>query len=257
MAESVPAGARLEALREDSRPVRLPLEADKTYVVGRGDDADLRLAAEPNLSRRHFRARLEKGRLQVEKLPGAANPVFYRGEAKEVFLVGLGEQFIVGSTRFSFQSDAAALERPAADERTLKPSEVYGAAPAADRLRLLDLLELPELMRSKSEPEFFLHVASLLRLAARASWARIASEDGRVLGEDSEKELCEAREASRALIERALKEAPSPTWKRWEDESASRDASHRGSHWAVSAAARVPGEPAIVFYVAGEGDGAP
>lgn len=242
--------ARLEAIRDDARPVRLELVVGRTYVVGRGDEVDLRIAGEPNLSRKHLTARLEDGRLRVERIPGSSNPVFHQGQAKERFFARVGEQFVVGATRFAFVSDAFLAGGPAPiEQRTLALADVHASAPAPDRLRLLDLLELPELLRAKSEPEFFRHVATMLRLAARASWVQVATEDGRLLAEDVALELGGPREMSRTLLARALAESPRPTMFRWSPSG--EGTLGAGVDWAVAAAARVPGEPAVLFYAAG------
>lgn len=244
-------GAILEALRDGTRPVRLTLVPGRTYVVGRGDAADMRISAEPHLSRAHLRVRLEEGRLRVSRAPDASNPVYHQGVSKEDFHAVHGEQFVVGSTRFAFLAGPGSAEPPPLEQRTLSLEEVHACAPSGDRLRLLDLLELPELLRAKSEAEFFLHVASLLRLAAGAAFARIATEEGRVLAEDAERELGGGGEPSRTLVLKALDEAPRPTLCRWTAGGGSGTV-RSGVDWAVAAAARVPGEPALVFYAAGE-----
>ena len=243
----------LEASREGSRPIRWTLTPGRPCTVGRADDAEFRVAAEPSLSRKHFVVKLLDGRLRVDRLPGTANPLFLQGEAKDAFTLSPGEQFVVGTTRFAFRVDGVVAEPPPESQKTLQAAELY-RAPGFDRLRLLDLLELPELLRTKSETEFFLHVATLLRLAAQARWVRIAAEDGRVLGEEAAEELGGRREWSRTLVQKALADAPRPTLFQWAAGGAQATI-QEGTDWAIAAAARVPGEPAIVFYAAGEARG--
>ena len=248
--------AFLEAVREGERPVRFVLEAGRPSVVGRGEETDLRVAQDPSLSRKHFVVKLEGERLRVDRLPGAANPLFLQGEAKDGFQLSPGEQFVVGSTRFAFQVDGVAAEPPPQAQKTLEASEVYQNAPGTDRLRLLDLFELPELLRVKSEPEFFLHVSTLLRLAARARWGGIATQEGRILALDVAEEVAERPEWSGTLVRKALAEAPLPTLYSWTSGGAEATI-QEGVDWAIAAAARVPGESAIVFYVAGAGTESP
>ena len=44
----------------------------------------------------------------------------------------------------------------------MEQDEVYAVS---DRMRLKDLLELPEILQSKNRHEFYLHIASMLRMA--------------------------------------------------------------------------------------------
>ncbi|MCX5788942.1 MAG: adenylate/guanylate cyclase domain-containing protein [Elusimicrobia bacterium] len=246
--------AFLEALREGERPLRFTLAEGTPSVVGRGEEADLRVAADPSLSRKHFVVKLEGGRLRVDRLSGAANPVYLQGEAKDGFVLSPGEQFVVGSTRFAFRVDGVRAEPPPQAQKTLEASEVYKDAPGSDRLRLLDLLELPELLRVKSEPEFFLHVSTMLRLAARARWVAVANQEGRILALDVAEEVAERPEWSGTLVRKALAEAPRPTLYTWTPGGAEATV-QEGVDWAIAAAVRVPGEPAIVFYAAGASQG--
>lgn len=244
--------ASLEAVGDAGRPMKAGLEPGRALLIGRGEKAQLRLVEEPALSRAHAEARLDGEVLRVRRLEGAANPLFYKGEAREEVVLGSGEHFVIGRTRFWFRLAAETGDGAPEYQHTLHEKELY-ALGGTDRLKLLDLLELPELLRTKSEEEFFLHVAALLRLATGARETRVATEDGRTLGEDSADDRASGFAWSKRLVAAALKEAPRPTLFRWSAGGEAQATVREGVDWAACAAARVPGEPAIVFYIAGSG----
>lgn len=246
--------AYLEAVGDAGRPMKVRLEPGKTLLVGRGEGAGLRFVAEPALSRAHAEAILDGDSLQVRRLPSAANPLFFRGEPREEAVLASGQHFVVGRTRFWFRCGTETGEQTPQYQHTLHETDLY-ALGGTDRLKLLDLLELPELLRTKTEEEFFLHIAALLRLATGARWTRIASEDGRTLGEDAADDRSSGFSWSKRLVAAALRESPRPTLFRWAAGGEAQATVREGVDWAACAAARVPGEPAIVFYIAGAGGG--
>jgi adenylate cyclase len=259
---------RLECRPESGQTLSFELSADRPAVLGRAETADLRLDAEPRLSRRHAELALSGGRLRVRRLPEASNPIFKAGTAAAEFEVEPGDYFVIGKTRFWFYADgprpvkaqagtgaapAAGLEEPAARADTLSKEELYslGTVGPTDRLRLRDLLELPGLLRLRSRGDFYGHVASLLRHATGAQWACACAEDGTVLGQDGAGDP--SRRLSRTVVAKALAEAPRPTLYRWDAPADYMATSMAGVDWAICAAAAVPGEPARVFYAAGAG----
>jgi adenylate cyclase len=56
---------------------------------------------------------------------------------------------------------------------------------------------------------------------------------------------------SRTLVAKALEDAPQPTYYGWMRSSALKVTVQEGVDWVICAAAKVPGEPALLFYVAG------
>jgi adenylate cyclase len=84
---------------------RQVLESARSYILGRDGTADLAVPWDAHISRRHARLTAADGRLNVESLPEARNPVFVNGRQSARFSVEEGERFVIGSTTFS-------LERP-------------------------------------------------------------------------------------------------------------------------------------------------
>lgn len=248
--------ARLEHQTEGTAAVIREIAEGQRLVLGRGEDAGWRVAAEPMLSRKHAEVWLECGRLRVSRLPGAVNPIYHGGAVQDEFTVEPGDFFVIGKTRFwlAVESLSAASEpirgEPQTQE-TLGEAELYSPGAAADSLRLHDLLELPEILRSRDRKDFYLHIASLLRLATNAGWSCVVLEDGSPLGEDASDDIARRPALSRTLLDKALAGAPQPTlycWSRQADFAATAAA---GVDWAICAAARIAGEPPLVFYVCG------
>src|ERR1700679_319534 len=141
----------LEVAGPGEKPLNFDLGENLTVILGRTDESDWVVPFERYLSRRHVELHMKAGKLHVKRLTGATNPVFYKGKENEAFVLETGGQFVIGKTRFIFnvktkqseQSDSPLLrysmQEPAAFSKSLM----------SDRLRLLDLLELPEILRLK------------------------------------------------------------------------------------------------------------
>ncbi len=247
--------AVLEVLRQGEETLRFEIGENHVVVLGRSDESDWAVPHEKFLSRRHLELRMKAGRLMVKRLSGSANPVFHKGEEKESFLLESGDQFVVGKTRFHFALLSSRKEELKPDlKMSMSQEEVYrqgGDVPA--RLRILDLLELPELLRQKAESDSFTHIASLLRSVAGGAWSQIMRPGGRVLAVDSAMDSSGFK-TSRTLIEEALKHAPQPFLYCWSGGDQSLSATlQEGADWAVCAATQIPGEEPLLFYVAGQG----
>jgi len=64
----------------------------------------------------------------------------------------------------------------------MEAAEVFAVS---DRMKLKDLLELPEILRTKQRNDFYFHIAGMLRLATGAQWAAVVGGDKRILGRDA------------------------------------------------------------------------
>jgi len=247
--------AIVEAVRQGEPTLRFEIGENHVVVLGRTDESDWAVPYEKFLSRRHLELRMKSGRLMIKRLTGTTNPVFHKGEEKEAFFLENGDQFVVGKTRFHFSLLSNRRDEVKPDlKMSMSPEEVYkdgGDVPA--RLRILDLLELPELLRQKDETDSFTHIASLLRSVAGGAWAQIMRPGGRVLAVDSSADSAGLR-TSRTLIEEALKHAPQPFLYCWTNPEQGLSATlQEGADWAVCAATQIPGEEPLLFYVAGQG----
>ncbi len=234
---------KLEVLGPGKETAQFELVENKAVVVGRNEEAEWVVPFERFLSRRHLELNFHSGCLTVTRLKGATNPVYYRGKEEESFTLDPGDQFVVGKTRFVFTtaiSEEKLGDSPLSRYSMASP-EVYSKSLMSDRLRLLDLLELPEILRLKSPAESFAHVAGLLRTVSGGHFSRIAEVGGRVLGVDSTLDQGQEPKFSEDLVKEALAESPHPSLYTW------------NGVWAICATYQVPGEAPLVFYVGGKG----
>jgi adenylate cyclase len=247
--------AVIEAIRQGETTLRFEIGENHSVVLGRTDESDWPVPHEKFLSRRHLELRLKSGRLTVKRLTGTTNPVYHQGQEKEAFFIENGDQFVVGKTRFLFSLLNSRKDEIKPDlKMSMTPEEVYReGGVVSDRLRILDLLELPEILREKSDSDSFSHIASLLRSVSGGAWSQIMRPGGKVLAVDSAMDSTGFK-TSRTLIEEALKNAPHPFLYCWTSGEQSLSATlQEGADWAVCAATQIPGEEHLLFYVAGQG----
>jgi adenylate cyclase len=255
--------AFLECARDGVACGRFELAEGAPVRLGRGAEADARVEGEPFLSRLHAEVTLKGGTLTVRRLPTASNPIYHDGSQKDEFRLEPGEFFLIGATRMTFSAPAAARPATAPDaatvlltpavRRTMEPAEMYAVS---DRMRLKDLLELPEILQSKDRGAFHMHIASMLRMATGARWAAVLTGDGRVLGRDSARDDASFG-VSATLCEHAVKSAPKPIFYSWRQPTEGIKATaYAGADWAVCAAVGLPGGEHILFYAAGSGGSA-
>jgi len=249
----------IEARPKGGTPVRLEILPGKPVVIGRSDQADMKVAGEGYLSRKHVEVKLEGKRLAVKRLEGSSNPVLFRGAESAEFAMGVNDWFAIGETRFVLQGgegmvplETETQESPAV-QHTMSEADLYTMGGRAERMQLLDLLELPEMLRSMKREDFFVHLAGMLRLATDARWAAVANENGEVIARDSIEDAPDGFRMSRSVIKAALRDAPRPTLCVWGGTAGFEATVQEGTDWAICAAMRVPGGTPFVLYAAGEG----
>jgi adenylate cyclase len=143
---------------------------------------------EAKLSRNQADLRWARGRLEVEGLEEAKNPLFFKGEEKKSFSMVLGEHFVVGETTFTLAEDRVSV---ASDDPT--PLEIVGYTIAEMRetryrdpdQRIEVLATLPDVLRSAaSDEELFSRLVLLLFAAIpeadAAAIVRVFGKDHRV-----------------------------------------------------------------------------
>jgi len=92
-----------QGLNPEDRWRRQLLEEDLLVVGRRG--TGMSVPWDDKISRQHVRIRLREGRLKVDRIADAKNPVFYRGHQLDSFWLSPGEHFVIGHTRFSLVAD--------------------------------------------------------------------------------------------------------------------------------------------------------
>ena len=91
-----------------------------THVIGR-QSGEWSTPWDDRISRRHVAVLLQGDRLNVDLLPEARNPAFYRGHQSDQFSLRAGDHFVIGQTTFTLADErvhvSLDLPRPAG-ERT-------------------------------------------------------------------------------------------------------------------------------------------
>lgn len=243
------------------------LSPEKPLILGASGKVDLRVLGEPCLSGRHACLQVSADSIEVRRLPDAKNPIFFHGTPKEEFVVTPPDFFVIGTTHFRLLSgpsgekrvppESVGAEAPAPSAAfTLGADELRPRPSRHDRMCLLDLMELPDVLRTKGRAEFYAYACGLLRLSSGAKWVRVLTSDqGKhtILAEDASDDRSASKPMSQSLIEAAIREAPQPVTYCWTFPvtQAIQATASEGVDWAVSCAMPIPGEPPVLFYLAG------
>ena len=149
---------------------------DLPFVVGRSSH-DWSVAWDEKISRSHARLKLNNGKLEVEKLASATNPVFYQGAEKQQFSIYPGEHFVIGDTTFTLANDSAfaTLELPSPiSQRAFKTEFLRQVRYRNADHRIAVLNRLPEIISSSNNEEVLLGQMVNLLLAGIVSSSVVA-----------------------------------------------------------------------------------
>ncbi len=219
----------LKAKREGQSSQVLPLRDSAVQRLGASAKAELRYEGEPALSGLQAEVCLKDRILSLRKVPRATNPIYCKGHEVSRADLAPGESFVVGKTLFVFQ-ETSSQEGLAAGQGSLP-----------QRLQLLDLLELPEILRLRSPEEALAHVAAMMRLIVGARWVEVTGDGGRLAGDASE-DRSPAPPLDPTLLERARGESPRPVW-----------SERPGGTWSIACVLPVSGQGEFCFHLAGSG----
>ena len=134
------------------------------------------------ISRQHVEVVYRDGRLYVESLPSASNPVYFQGKSEKKFELRPGEHFVIGQTTFTLVDpnvrNQADLPGPS-DQRTFVTDELHRRPFREPDKRISALSRLPDIFyRSASEQELFQRVVNLLLTGIdRATAAAVVAVD--------------------------------------------------------------------------------
>ena len=158
---------------------------ERIIVLGR--TANWPTPWDDRISRRHAELSWTGGRLLVQRLPDARNPIFYRGRPVDRFELSPGEHFVIGDTTFTLTSDRVqvSLDVPAPIQEQTFSTEYLQNLPFRHVGPHIDVLSrLPELISgADSDAELSVRLVNLLlsglpRASAAALVARRESSIG-------------------------------------------------------------------------------
>jgi len=123
--------------------------------VGRATST-YRVPWDSQVSRRHVVLKPIAGGVRVEKIPEAANPVFFNGNQADSFVLKPGEHFVIGQTTFSLTADRALVSHDAPSpisQRTFT-HEFLDQVPYQDAGRRIEVLtRIPEVISTAGNEE--------------------------------------------------------------------------------------------------------
>jgi len=219
-----------------------------------------------HVSRRHAELCFNGGRLAVERLPNALNPIFVRGVERDRFDMEPGDHFVIGKTRFTLTDDKAevSLAIPQPVREQAYSSQYLHHVPFRNADQRIEVLSrLPEMISgSANDSELYVRLVNLLLVGlARASAVALVEVD-KTGNDDSKVEVLHWDRRfsggsflpSQRLILRATKRGQSMlhVWGTGESE-ASITALTVDEHfdWAFCVPTRSTGPSMLAIYVAG------
>ena len=99
-----------------------------TVILGRTERCDWEAPWDETISRRHASLTWKDNKLHVVRLPESKNPIYVGGKEVSAFVIGAGESFTIGTTRFSVEDTEASIsltdEKQPVDELTCSVGEL-------------------------------------------------------------------------------------------------------------------------------------
>ncbi|MDA0282974.1 MAG: adenylate/guanylate cyclase domain-containing protein [Planctomycetota bacterium] len=247
--------------------IRFSLPADRTVTVGRDNDADVPVAWESMLSRKHVELTVADDQVCGRKCDEAVNPVFVSGVVVREFLLQDGEAFVVGATEFRLaasQADDSSQQDRLLEEIRFESGQLRHI-PFSDADKRIEVLtHLPSVIwGARTDEDFFLRVAQLLLAGIpRAEAVAIVEPDGekvQILHWDRRTETEGGVHPSSRLVREAVVSSNRSVLHVWEPEFENTDPQYTatgGFSWAFCTPVLVTGQPRRGLYVAGHLDSA-
>lgn len=247
--------------------IRYRLRQGRTLLVGRDADADVLVAWEPMLSRRHLELIPSEsqvgGRIHVDAL----NPVFVSGIEVQDFDLADGESFVVGSTVFrvtASQADDSSQQDRVVEEIQFEVGQLQ-QVPFSDADKRIEVLtHLPSVIGGTgSDEELFQQVTRLLLAGIpRAEAVAIVEPSGdkvEVLHWDRRNETRGGVRPSSRLVRDTVLTGKRSILHVWEPEHDEADQGRQytvtaGFNWAFCTPVSVRGQAGCGLYVAGQID---
>jgi adenylate cyclase len=247
--------------------LRLPLNGEKTLLVGRLEDADVAIAWEPMLSRKHVELTITDDQVSGRKLSDAANPVFVSGIVVSDFTLHDGDAFVIGATEFRLaasQADDSSQQDRLLEEIRFDAGQLR-QIPFSDADKRIEVLtHLPKVIwGTRTDEDFFLRVAQLLLAGIpRAEAVAIVEpvdEKVEILHWDRRNETEGGVHPSSRLVREAVVSSNRSVLLVWEPEFENSNPQYTatgGFNWAFCTPVLVTGQPRRGLYVAGQLDSA-
>ena len=212
---------------ESAQRWRQPLAPGQRYLIGRDPHAVLGVPWDAQVSRRHVQVDVHQDHLQLTRIEGARNPLYFAGESVGTCRVELGQHFVVGSTSFHVTLPEMEVGLVAApfEEVAFKPSELRKIRYQDPENRIEVLTHLPEVISgARNDSELYHRLANLLlkgvvHAEAVAIVTTSGTEEVQMLHWDRRHETAGPFRPSRRLVTEALERRQSSVLHIWEKDS--------------------------------------
>ncbi len=243
---------------------RIPLVAGRNYCLGRDSAADLRVAWDPHISRRHAELILHDGRLAVRRLPGTGNPLYFSGKQVESCEVRHGQHFVLGGTRFRLVdagSGSPGVQASPVEQVTFSREALQQVKYRDPDRRIEVLSHLPQLIwGARTDLELQMRLVNLLLAGVpQAEAAAIVAVDPadtvRVLHADRRRETAGALRPSGRLVGEAIVRKKQSVLHVWESSEPPGDfTASQEVDWAFCTPVAGPSTERWGLYLAGRFD---
>lgn len=161
---------------------RRPLPQGKAVVLGRTGGI-WAVAWDHQVSRQHVRVRFDGETLEVVRLAGALNPVFFHGKETSRFVVRPGEHFVIGQTTFALADQRANItaDGPAPVQQQSFSAQYLREVPFRNPDHRIEVLcRLPEVISgATADDELCVRLVSMLLAGVpRADAAAVVAVEG-------------------------------------------------------------------------------
>ncbi len=123
------------------------------------------------ISRHHVELLRQQGRLRIKRLPAATNPVFFRGNKLDEFVISPGDHFVIGQTRFQLVADKVhvTMDLPSPDaEQNFQPEKLRRGSYRDAGQRIAVLSQLPKVISTAAnETDLQIQIVNILLTGIR------------------------------------------------------------------------------------------
>ncbi len=143
--------------------LRTVLRTGERMLLGRDPGVTISIPWDPLISRRHVQLQVHDQDVEVQRLAGTANPVFFHGESVDQFLLVPDTHFVLGSTSFRLESTKSDAVKTPLEERTFSPLQLSKVRYQDPENRLDVLTHLPHVIAgAQGDAELFERLCGLL-----------------------------------------------------------------------------------------------
>ncbi|MDP1797072.1 MAG: adenylate/guanylate cyclase domain-containing protein, partial [Planctomycetaceae bacterium] len=125
---------------------RAVLRTGERVLLGRDPGVPISIPWDPLISRRHVQLIVQDQTVEVQRLAGTANPLFFHGEAVDQCVLTPDAHFVLGSSSFRLESTKSDAVQTPLEERTFSPLELAQVRYQDPENRLAVLTHLPHVI---------------------------------------------------------------------------------------------------------------